>query len=162
MQTWFVTNTMQNAALNFVHDMICTFGQDIKHLAYRYNDACTPIEYWLHYPKPADQSIFKGILFEDDMGMGNHQSFVDFWNHELHRWSAEEVNNGEIFNLDYNNYPFIRRWLLIFATNWGEGKSRIYHHFRNHPVLLKLGRKTYKGARSIYRKIKKKRYEYEE
>lgn len=158
VQTWFTTSTMQNAALEFVQDMIKTFGQDIRYLAYRYNDACTPIEYWLHYPKSADQNIFRGVLFEDDLslGVGNHKSLVDFWNQEIHRWAAEEYRNNGMINPDYNSYPFIRRWLLIFATNWGEGKSRICYHLRNHPVLLKTSQKTYKGIRGIYRKIRRK------
>ena len=148
-QTWFVTHTMQQAALEFVEDMVQLFGEDIKRLAYRFDDASLPIEYWLHNPKWFDQDIFRGTLFEDDMWAGNHKSLVDFWNQELYRWGAQSLGAGNILN--YDAYPFWRRWLLIFATNWGEGKRRVLIKLENHPILKVGIMRTYTGIRGVYR-----------
>lgn len=151
IQTWFVTNTMQQAALEFVDDMVKIFGTDIKYLAYRYCDACLPFEYYLHYSSDADKSLFRGTLFEDDMGMGNHKSFADFWDQELNRWGADTKTIVRRVEINYDSYPFFKRWCLIIGADWGEGKRRIAKKLSSKPLLLNLLRKSYHISRKIYR-----------
>lgn len=152
LQTWFITHTLQMAALDFVKDMVACYGDDIKHLAYRFYDASIPLEYWFHYPKTVDQNIFKGTLFEDDMGMGNHKSLVDFWNRELNRWGAvDAVTIYQDKRIDYDSYSFFKRWAMIFANDWGEGKRRFQEKFRTTPIILHISRGIYGGLRKIYR-----------
>lgn len=155
-QTKFVTLTIQKAALDYVKDVISIFKDDYKRLPFRIYDACMPIEYYLHYATNADKDIFKGTLFEDDMGMGNNKSLVDFWNHELHRWAHEDrtvVYNG-VGSVNYDAYPFVKRWLLILGGNWGEGKKRISQKLSRCPLFLGCLRELYHVTRWTYRKLK--------
>lgn len=156
LQTWFVTTTMQKAAIDFVKDMVETFGKDIENLPYRFYDACMPLEYYLHFATNPDRDLFAGTLFEDDMGIGNHKSFVDFWNQEIHRFGSENrivvYQNHQPIN--YNDYPFLKRWLLILGGNWSEGKKRISQALGHTPVLLHGLKSGYRSMRWIYRKIR--------
>ena len=166
IQTSYLVHTMQNAALDFVRDMVDIFGVDIRHLSYRISDACLPFEYFLHYAKQPDRDLFRGIEFEDDMRMGNGINFVDFWNHELWRWgSVHEKERDDIANqnrsmrstqtvgaVDYSSFSFLKRWILIFILDWEEGKKRVRYFLRNKPILLKNISSIYYAGRRLYRK----------
>ena len=163
IQTEYIIRTMQEAALDFVKDMVNTFGKDIKHLSYRITDACLPFEYFLHFAKQPDRDLFRGIEFEDDMRMGNGINFVDFWNHELWRWGSVHLNEGDqsnthvqsaqaIGSVDFGSFSFIKRWILIYILDWEEGKKRVRNYLKNRPVLLSRISNLYYMCRNVYRK----------
>ncbi len=155
LQTRFVTLTMQKAAIDFVTDMTEIFGDDLKYLAYRHYDACMPLETYLTMPSAADQSIWSGTVFEDDMGIGNDKSLIDFWNQELSRWGgSSSVIIKEIPCINYNALPFIKRWLTILGSDWSEGKRRFYGATENHRIVRAVFRGTYVACRKIYRIVK--------
>lgn len=155
LQTRFVTSTMQQAALDFVRDMVQTFGEDLRHLAYRYQDACIPMEWYLCYARPADQSIFNGVLFEDDMGMGNHKSLVDFWNQERTRFGCEQRNPPADRGKSPDEYPFVKRWFYLLSGDWNEPKKRFANYWkRKFPPVYLVTKLVYKGTRGAYRLIK--------
>ena len=91
------------------------------------------------------------------MGMGNHKSLVDFWNRELQRWGASApIYHEAAVPLNYNDYSFAKRWAMIFANDWGEGKRRFKAKFKHSPVVLHMGQGIYGGLRKIYRMKHKK------
>ncbi len=81
----YTNGLLQKYALEFVADMIETFGEDLAHLYYRYEDATQPFEYYLHHGTLFDRSIFSDLEFEDDFGAGERIKVIDFWNKELKR-----------------------------------------------------------------------------
>lgn len=150
LQTTFMTHTMQNAALDFVNDMIRLFGEDLQYLAYRPYDACMPMEYYFNLSKESDRTIFRGVLFEDDMGEGNHLNMYDLWQRESSRWGA--ISHGGI---NYAQYPLLKRWCIIMLTDWSFAKKRCYDVLTDrHPLVLKLLVKTYHCGKKVYRTIK--------
>lgn len=78
-----MTETLQNAALEFVRDFTSTFEGYMDRLTYFKEDMTYPFEHYLHHSKPADREIFSCVVFEDDMGMGSEISAVGYWNREL-------------------------------------------------------------------------------
>lgn len=156
LQTRFVTKTMQNAALDFVHDMVQIFGDDLQYLAYRPYDACMPLEYYFSESKEADRTLFKGTLFEDDMGMGKNINMFDLWQRELHRWggTANNANISSVNGIDYTKYPRFTRVCLMLLTDWGTAKQKCREKLGSkHPHLLKGLIVTYHGVRKCYRAV---------
>lgn len=78
----YVTTQLQTAALQYVKDMVSIFGNDLKRVYARGMDASWPMEYFLHYPRPLDASLFDAIPFEDDMGVGR-VTIRDIWQESL-------------------------------------------------------------------------------
>ena len=123
----FVTDTMQKAALDFVKDMLDTFG-DMRHmLSYRREDLAFAFEYYLHFSKRTDRKIFAGVLFEDGFGLG--KSFNIFEN-----WEAELRNNGLLQAEDLLPQKYrsgigwrIANKLLPFGSRRREFVKKVYH-----------------------------------
>lgn len=154
-QTRYVTTTMQEAALEFVKDMVEIFGDDIKYLAYRSYDICVPLEYYLTESKKTDRDIFRGTPFEDDMGEGRDINIVDLWERELHRWGSMNYDFSSRTNLDYNAYPLFRRFCLYLLTDWKKAKEYCCNALSgSHPYILKGMIAVYRGGRKVYRVFK--------
>lgn len=157
MQTRFIVQTMQDAALEFVSDMVSLFGDDLKYLAYRLYDACIPMEYYLSESKEGDRTMFRGVLFEDDMGMGRNVNMFELWQRELHRWGGTaniQLAPAAVNKIDYYAYPRFKRWLLMFLTDWTYAKKKCYDVLgEKHPHLLNGIIAVYHGARKCYRFI---------
>ena len=156
LQTSFVTQTMQDAALDFVGDMVRIFGEDLQYLAYRPYDACMPLEYYFTESKELDRTLFRGTLFEDDMGMGKNINMFDLWQRDLQKWGG--AANNVIFShnggIDYTRYPRFTRICLMFLTDWGTAKRKCREKLGpNHPHLLNGLVTTYRGVRKCYRVV---------
>lgn len=90
------------------------------------------------------------------MGMGNNKSLVDFWNRELHRWgSVSSMAKEEPRKINYDDYPFVKRWLLILGQDWGEGKRRFYCATENHKFMRLICRESYVFCRRVFRTLNK-------
>ena len=85
--TWFVTDTMQKSAIEFVSDVKALFGRDALTLACRPEDVSRPFEYYLHFSRSFDRNVFSDSEFEDDLGEGHVISGLEFWNRALARIS---------------------------------------------------------------------------
>lgn len=81
--TYFVTKTMQDAALDFVSDFVQIFSGYYDQLIYRRSDASIPYEYFLHNAKWFDRQMFSESSFEDDMWGGVNVNFVNYWEDNL-------------------------------------------------------------------------------
>ena len=147
---------MQDAALDFVGDMVRIFGEDLQYLAYRPYDACMPLEYYFTESKELDRTLFRGTLFEDDMGMGKNINMFDLWQRDLQKWGG--AANNVIFShnggIDYTRYPRFTRICLMFLTDWGTAKRKCREKLGpNHPHLLNGLVTTYRGVRKCYRVV---------
>ena len=83
--TRLITKVVQDAALDFVADVVKTFGGYEDCMTFRKNDVAMPLEYYLHYSKPLDRMIFSDLVFEDDFGEGKKLNALEFWNGETKR-----------------------------------------------------------------------------
>lgn len=83
--TVFVTQRLQNSALEFVKDMYSLFGSDAIELFAREYELSRPFEYYLHFSRSFDRNIFGDLEFEDDLGEGHTVGGIDFWNKSLAR-----------------------------------------------------------------------------
>ena len=144
---------MQLGALNFVADVVKIFKEDFKALPFRIYDACMPLEFYLHFSSAADRDLFRGTTFEDDMGIGNNYNLVDFWNDSIYRW-GHEGHYCASTRINYDAYSFIKRWLLILGSDWGEGKRRFNSYFKNNPIISNFVPHMYRMFRFFYRKLR--------
>ena len=83
--TWFVTKLIQENAIQFVLDVKNQFGEYTLKLPCRHEDISRPFEYYLHFSRNFDRSIFADFVFEDDLGEGHMVKGLDFWNRALSR-----------------------------------------------------------------------------
>ena len=83
--THLITEVIQNAALDFVNDFLEIFVGYEDYMTFRKNDAAMPLEYYLHYSKPFDRSMFSNLVFEDDFGEGKKINALEFWNNDTER-----------------------------------------------------------------------------
>lgn len=91
-----ITELLQGHALEFVDDMISTFGKSVFQLFYRYEDAVQPFEFYLHHGQPFDRSIFSGVTFEDDFGLGKKVYALNFWSEEIGRLRGQYINDTSV------------------------------------------------------------------
>ena len=79
--TEWMTRAVQNAALDFVRDMLRFFGN--HDLPYQRDDLAFPFEYYLRYSKELDRKIFSCVSFEDILGEGKKLNAFEYWQNEL-------------------------------------------------------------------------------
>ena len=93
---------MQNAAIDFVADIINLFGDDIRLLYFRNEDLCNPFEWYLQNGSIFDRSVFSTLEFEDDFGMGIPVEALEFWSKEINRTDCrqEKVIEKETFIIE--------------------------------------------------------------
>lgn len=154
-QTRYVTETMQQAALDFVSDMIDTFGADIRRLPFRSVDACMPIEYFYQHAKAFDRTLFSATPFEDDMGIGR-LTLMEAWEGEINAARDKDLLT-KIGSFDYLNYEAIprwKRWLIWCLADRDKLKEGAYNRLGEHLALLRFARLCYRAPRAVYRKIK--------
>ena len=114
-QEEFIISIMQNAAVEFVEDMVNIFGEEIKELYYEKYYVSLPIMAYINSAKETDKSIFNAIYFEDDVRLKEPVKMTTEWNKELgyrnQRSMEELIHGGGIRGmdnqgyLDYNRYP---------------------------------------------------------
>lgn len=92
--TQFMTDIVQNAALDFVRDFTTLFNDYKDILNYRKEDASQPFEYYLHYAKNLDKNIFSNLVFEDEFGEGKRFYAVDFWQKDIAHFRLETLTSN--------------------------------------------------------------------
>lgn len=96
-----IIRIIQQAALDFVHDMKATFAEYIEQFAYQKADMAYAFEHYLHYAKPLDRSVFGCVVFEDDVGEGKTASAVELWNQDIKKFRLERMfslSDMEVFD----------------------------------------------------------------
>lgn len=120
-----ITKAVQRAALSFVWDMQEKFLSCGFVLPCRKEDLAYIFEYLLHFSKPLDREIFKGVQFEDGLLVAEKNfCLVDFWNEEIEK-------NGLGHYCDCpGKKNRLRRWadkLLPYGTHRRAVVKKIYN-----------------------------------
>lgn len=146
---WYVTTQLQDAALQYVKDMVAIFGSDLKRIYARRMDASWPMEYFLHYPSIADAALFNAIPFEDDMEAGR-LTIRDIWQESLnavHPHGGQE--DGWDGRLDYYSMSKPKKWLVWLLVDRKILKDTAKRKLHDHPAILKVGGGCYRALRRV-------------
>ena len=174
-QEEFIISIMQNAAIEFVEYITKTFGNEIKELYYEKYYISLPMMSYINSAKEIDKSIFNAIYFEDDVRLKETVKMTTEWNKELEyknqRNMQELMYGGGMINankskyLDYNEYPDLEhhskpiRFIYYILFDRNTLKRRMKEVTKNHPIIYKIGKNTYKVVanfkNTIYKGIHK-------
>ena len=79
----FAINTMQNAAIDFVSDIVNIFGSDIDLLTFQNYYVSLPFLAYMNSAREIDRFPFSSTLFEDNLALGDPLKMVKIWKDEL-------------------------------------------------------------------------------
>lgn len=102
-QVEYIIETMQNAALEFVNDIVKIFEEDISLLYYQDYYITLPIMGYINSSKRIDKEPLSAIEFEDDIRTGKSRKMIDDMQEDLNAKNQKTMDklliNG---NLQYN------------------------------------------------------------
>ena len=161
-QEYYVVSTMQKAAKEFVNDMLDTFGEAYKKLYYQNYYISLPFMAYINSSKPLDMLVFNSIGFEDTVRYSKIITMTDEWMKERgyrNQRTMDELifrTNGDNFikrgYLDYNDPDLEHhskpiRFLYYLLFDRITFKRRMREVFKNHKVILSIGKGCYSLAR---------------
>ncbi|WP_022755091.1 hypothetical protein [Butyrivibrio fibrisolvens] len=103
----FVTQTIQDAAVDYATDVMSTLGNYTKYLKYRSGDVSRPFDYLCNHGKDLDISIFTCTEFEDDFGVNRRFNLSEYWKDLLVKNNVQKFDNR---NLD--DYLIFKKYYL--------------------------------------------------
>ena len=173
-QERYVIGIIQNAAKQFVKDVLDIFGDEYKKLYYQDYYISLPFVAYINSSKPIDMLVFNSIGFEDTVRLKEIKPITEEWMKERGFRNQREmnalINIGPIgvknnSYLDYNNvvdlenHSKLVRLLFYALYDRPTFKRRMREIFKNHRGILKVGKVGYSAARgtknAIYKGIRK-------
>lgn len=172
-QERYIIGVMQNAAKQFVLDVLNTFGDEYKKLYYQNYYISLPIMAYINSSKPIDMLMFDSIGFEDTVRTKVIKPITEDWLKEREYRNQREmdalINNNFVFSnnsyLNYNNvvdlehHSKLVRFIFYALYDRPTFKRRMREIFKNRQGLLKIGKAGYSLARGtkniIYKGIHK-------
>ena len=175
-QERYIIGVMQEAAKQFVKDMLAIFGEEFKNLYYQNYYISLPFMSYINSSRPIDMLMFNSIGFEDTVRNKEIKPITEDWLKERQYRNQRSMNalinigHSSIVNnsyLDYNNVvdlenhsKFVR--LLFYAIyDRPTFKRRMIEIFKNHKIALKVGKVGYSFVRGtknvIYKGIHKRK-----
>ncbi len=82
-ETRWVTEILQNGALQFISDMKKAADSFAGDVHWRKMDAALPLEYYLHKSRPLDRAFFSCVKFEDDFGSNRSYDMASCWQRDI-------------------------------------------------------------------------------
>lgn len=79
----FAVTTMQNAAMDFVRDIVDAFGDDIDILYFQNYYMGLPFMAFMNSSREIDKYPFSSVIFEDNLAIGEPLKMVRVWQDEL-------------------------------------------------------------------------------
>lgn len=169
-QEEFITSIMQNAAIEFVSDMVDTFGEDVKSLYYQDYYVSLPVMAYINSSRPIDKAIFGAIRFEDDVRLKEPVKMTTEWNKELTNKNQITMNEllygryqasvGTFAGIENRSKPM--RLIFYMLYDRETFRRRMNEIFGKHKIIYGTGRFFYRGLRKIrnsvyavFHKIKK-------
>lgn len=167
-QEKFLIDTIQNAALDFVKDMLSIFGSDLERLYYQNYYISMPYEMLLQSATALDRKVMDAIVFEDDIRSTSIISVAEQWDNEI-KWHnqhslndlfAMEQLNNLIYGVDLSQRSkFIKLIYYVFIDRVPL-KEKMKTKLENHRILYSFSKNGYnlirKVKNSCYRLTKKK------
>lgn len=173
-QEKYIISFMQNAAKQFVNDILEIFGEDYKKLYYQDYYISLPFMSYINSSKTIDMLMFDSIGFEDTVRSKEIKPITEDWLQERKYRNQRDMNslisggNIAVTNssyLDYNNVIDLENHSklvrLIFYALYDRTtfKRRMREIFKNHKIALKLGKTGYSFVRGtknvVYKGIRK-------
>ena len=173
-QERYVIGIIQNAAKQFVKDILEIFGDEYRKLHYQDYYISLPFLAYINSSKPIDMLVFNSIGFEDTVRLKEIKPITEEWLKERGYRNQREMNAlinigpaGVSNNsyLDYNNvvdlenHSKLVRLLFYALYDRPTFKRRMREIFKNHKGILKVGKAGYSAARgtknAIYKGIHK-------
>lgn len=173
-QERYVIGIIQNAAKQFVKDILDIFGAEYRKLYYQDYYISLPFVAYINSSKTIDMLVFNSIGFEDTVRLKEIKPITEEWLKERGYRNQREMNAllnigpvGVTNNsyLDYNNvvdlenHSKLVRLLFYALYDRPTFKRRMREIFKNHKGILKVGKAGYAAARgtknTIYKGIHK-------
>ena len=173
-QERYVIGIIQNAAKQFVKDILDIFGDEYRKLHYQDYYISLPFLAYINSSKPIDMLVFNSIGFEDTVRLKEIKPITEDWLKERGYRNQREmsalinVGHAGVLNnsyLDYNNvvdlenHSKLVRLLFYALYDRTTFKRRMREIFKNHKGILKVGKAGYSAARgtknAIYKGIRK-------
>lgn len=164
-QEEFVISIMQDAAIDFINDMVNIFGKDIKILYYQNYYISLPIMAYMNSAKKMDRGIFEAINFENDVSFKEQVNMASEWEKELsyknqitmnemveikdilHAGSDYESKLCYGVNLENRSKPMKMIFYMLYDRP--TFKRRMKEIFGKNKVIYVIGKFVYKGLRKI-------------
>ncbi len=159
----FAMKTMQEAAIDFVKDIVDIFGEDIDIIYYQNYYISLPFMAYLNSSKEIDKMPFSSVIFEDNVGIGEPLKMVTNWTQDLSTRNQATMDN--LFGIDNDISEFLGENELVYNStvdlkNRNKIVRLIYYTFFDRKTLSRrIGDICYKNKVlwAIYKKIKYKK-----
>ncbi len=155
----FAIETIQQAAMDFVTDIVNIYKEDMGVLYYQNYYISLPYMAYLNSSREIDKAPFASVRFEDGLGLGDDLSMVYSWTKDLsyHNQATMDV----LYSIDNDIPIFNRQDELIYnsnvdLTNRNKFVRLIYYMlFDKDTFKRRIGNVCYKNKLlwKIYRKI---------
>ncbi len=159
----FAMKTMQDAAEDFVRDVVDIFGQDIDIIYYQNYYISLPFMAYLNSSKEIDKMPFSSVIFEDNVGLGEPLKMVTNWTQDLSIRNQATMDN--LFGIDNDISEFLGENELIYNSTVDlKDRNKLvrliyYILFDKKTLSRRIGDVCYKHKAlwAIYQKIKYKK-----
>lgn len=155
----FAIETIQQAAMDFVTDIVEIYNEDINVLYYQNYYISLPYMAYLNSSREIDKAPFAAVRFEDGLGLGDDLSMVYSWTKDLsyHNQATMDV----LYSIDNDIPIFNRQDELVYnsnvdLTNRNKFVRLIYYMLFDKATLnRRIGNVCYKNKLlwKIYKKI---------
>jgi hypothetical protein len=105
--TEYITQTIQDAAVELATDVMNVFRNYKKYLKYRYGDVSRPFDYLCNHGKDIDIDIFRCTEFEDDFGVNRRFNLSEYWKELLVKNNVQKMDNRNI-----DDYLIFKKYYL--------------------------------------------------
>lgn len=150
-QEKFLIKTIQNAALDFVNDMVSIFGVDLERLYYQKYYISMPYEMLLQSASTMDRRVMSVIDFEDDIS-GNHKiSVTERWNKEIawhNQHTLDDLLNMEPIvpiaqGVDLSNRSKFIKGIYYIMIDRYPLKEKVKQKLKNHKIVYLVSKRSY-------------------
>lgn len=158
----FLMDKIQNAALDFIKDMIDVFKEDIGRLYYQNYYVSMPYELLLQSASSIDRKVMDAIVFEDDIRNSTSISVKEQWENEIKWHNQHSLNdlikmeklNDSLYGIDLSKRSKFVKLIYYVFINRVPLKSKISNKLSKHKMIYSITSKGYK----LLRKTKNKFY----
>lgn len=159
----FAIKTMQDAAEDFVEDVVEIFGEDIDILYYQNYYISLPFMAYMNSSKEIDKMPLSSVIFEDNVGLGEPLSMVKNWTQDLSTRNQATMDN--LYGIDNDISEFLGENELVYNSTV-DLKDRnkfvrliYYSLFDRKTLSRRIGDICYKNKAlwAIYKKVKYKK-----
>ena len=155
----FVIKKMQDAAIEFVSDMVKIFGADIKKLYFQKYYAALPYLAYINSARENDKMMFNVIKFEDDVRSKEKLDMATQWKKELTRKKQKEfrllLDAEEPIPSNVMSRGKIKRAIYYTLFDRSVLKKKVKNKTENHPGLYNTTTKVYGEMKKAKRGLKR-------